>query len=179
MTALADAVLCRCRRLDSNQIRTIANGAFAGLTALTELYGAGLWAVRSCCFLLNSCACSRGGFRCRDVSGNGFSTITNGAFAGLTALTGLYGTGLWGGRSLLLTALLMHLLTRWFAGAGTCTETRSAPSPAGPLADWRRLLDCPPSGCCLFGCEDCELLCECGKCVFFGQILGVGVSIPR
>jgi hypothetical protein len=47
MTALADAVLCRRRYLDSNQIRTIANGAFAGLTALTSLYGAGLWAWRS------------------------------------------------------------------------------------------------------------------------------------
>jgi hypothetical protein len=29
--------------LYSNQISTIANGAFTGLTALTELYGAGLW----------------------------------------------------------------------------------------------------------------------------------------
>ncbi len=41
--ALAHAVVCRRRRLDSNQIRTIANGAFSGLTALTQLYGAGLW----------------------------------------------------------------------------------------------------------------------------------------
>ncbi len=43
-TALAHAVLCWCRWLSSNQISTIANGTFAGLTALTELYGAGLWA---------------------------------------------------------------------------------------------------------------------------------------
>jgi hypothetical protein len=42
-TALADVVLCRRRRLNSNQISTIANGAFAGLTALTDLYDAGLW----------------------------------------------------------------------------------------------------------------------------------------
>jgi hypothetical protein len=32
----------RCRYLDSNQISTIANGTFAALTVLTQLYGAGL-----------------------------------------------------------------------------------------------------------------------------------------
>jgi hypothetical protein len=29
--------------LNNNQISTIANGTFAGLTALQYLYGAGLW----------------------------------------------------------------------------------------------------------------------------------------
>jgi hypothetical protein len=29
--------------LDNNTISTIANGAFTGLTALTSLYGVGLW----------------------------------------------------------------------------------------------------------------------------------------
>jgi hypothetical protein len=43
VTALAHAVVCRRRWLYTNQISTIANGAFTGLTALTELYGAGLW----------------------------------------------------------------------------------------------------------------------------------------
>ncbi len=43
-TALAHAVVSRCRALYMNQISTITNGTFAGLTALTELYGAGLWA---------------------------------------------------------------------------------------------------------------------------------------
>ncbi len=43
MTALSHAVVCRRRYLYNNQISTIANGAFTGLTALTELYGAGLW----------------------------------------------------------------------------------------------------------------------------------------
>jgi hypothetical protein len=43
VTALAHAVVCRRRYLSNNQISTIANGAFAGLTALTDLYGAGLW----------------------------------------------------------------------------------------------------------------------------------------
>ncbi len=43
MTALAYAVVCRCRDLWNNQISTIANGTFTGLTALTQLYGAGLW----------------------------------------------------------------------------------------------------------------------------------------
>jgi hypothetical protein len=41
--ALADAASCRCRHLSNNQISTIANGTFTGLTALTWLYGAGLW----------------------------------------------------------------------------------------------------------------------------------------
>ncbi len=41
-TALADAVVCRRRRFDSNRISTIANGAFSGLTALQFMYGAGL-----------------------------------------------------------------------------------------------------------------------------------------
>jgi hypothetical protein len=36
-TALAHAVACRRRELHSNQISTIANGAFAGLTALSSL----------------------------------------------------------------------------------------------------------------------------------------------
>ncbi len=43
VTALTHAVVCRRRRLESNQISTIANGAFTGLTALTWLYDAGLW----------------------------------------------------------------------------------------------------------------------------------------
>jgi hypothetical protein len=43
--ALVHAVVCLRRRLSSNQISIIANGAFAGLTALSTLYGAGLWAV--------------------------------------------------------------------------------------------------------------------------------------
>ncbi len=43
MTALAHAVVSRRRQLYSNQISTIGNGAFTGLTALTSLYGAGLW----------------------------------------------------------------------------------------------------------------------------------------
>jgi hypothetical protein len=40
--------------LYSNQISTIANGAFAGLTGLTYLYDAGLWAWAvfvACCFM--------------------------------------------------------------------------------------------------------------------------------
>ncbi len=41
MTALADAVAFR--GLSDNQISTIANGTFAGLTALTLLYDARLW----------------------------------------------------------------------------------------------------------------------------------------
>jgi hypothetical protein len=52
-TAPADAVVCRQRDLNRNQISTIANGTFAGLTALTLLYGAGLWAGLS--LLLASC----------------------------------------------------------------------------------------------------------------------------
>ncbi len=43
VTALAHAVVCLRRELYNNQISTIANGTFAGLTALTVLYGAGLW----------------------------------------------------------------------------------------------------------------------------------------
>jgi hypothetical protein len=42
-TALAHAMVCWRRNLYSNQISTIANGAFAGLTALQTLYGAGMW----------------------------------------------------------------------------------------------------------------------------------------
>ncbi len=42
-TAPAYAVVCRRRSLLSNQISTIANEVFGGLTALTFLYGAGLW----------------------------------------------------------------------------------------------------------------------------------------
>jgi hypothetical protein len=41
-TALTHAVVCRCRSLHSNQISTIASGAFSGLTALRILYDAGL-----------------------------------------------------------------------------------------------------------------------------------------
>jgi hypothetical protein len=41
-TALAHAVVCRHRDLSRNQISTIANGTFSGLTALAGLYGAGL-----------------------------------------------------------------------------------------------------------------------------------------
>ncbi len=43
VTALAHAVACRRRSLNSNQISTIVNGTFVGLTALTVLYVAGLW----------------------------------------------------------------------------------------------------------------------------------------
>jgi hypothetical protein len=43
--ALAHAVVCRCRDLSYNQISTIANGTFTGLTALQYLYDAGVgWA---------------------------------------------------------------------------------------------------------------------------------------
>ncbi len=54
--ALVHAVVCLGRDLFSNQISTIANGAFAGLTALTTLYGTGLW-VFGClwCLLLGTC----------------------------------------------------------------------------------------------------------------------------
>jgi hypothetical protein len=56
-TALAHAVFCRRRWLTSNQISTIANGAFAGLTALTELYGTGLWVrvIFGACCLVFAC----------------------------------------------------------------------------------------------------------------------------
>ncbi len=53
--ALVHAVVCRRRDLSFNQISTIANGTFAGLTALTSLYGVGLWAGRvifGACFLM-------------------------------------------------------------------------------------------------------------------------------
>jgi hypothetical protein len=43
-TALAHGLVFRRRHLSNNQISTIANGAFAGLTALTRLYDVGLWA---------------------------------------------------------------------------------------------------------------------------------------
>jgi hypothetical protein len=43
LTALAHAVVFRRRDLANNNISTISNGAFNGLTALTELYAAGLW----------------------------------------------------------------------------------------------------------------------------------------
>ncbi len=43
---MTDAVACRCRVLSNNQISTIANRTFAGLTALTELYGVGLFGFR-------------------------------------------------------------------------------------------------------------------------------------
>jgi hypothetical protein len=42
VTVLSHAVVCRRRYLGSNQISTIANGVFTGLTALLELYDAGL-----------------------------------------------------------------------------------------------------------------------------------------
>jgi hypothetical protein len=42
-TALANAVVCRARLLQDNQISSIAKGTFAGLTALTQLCDAGLW----------------------------------------------------------------------------------------------------------------------------------------
>jgi hypothetical protein len=54
-TALAHAVVCRRRYLYNNQISSIANESFARLTALTWLYGAGLWAWAafvSCCLVL-------------------------------------------------------------------------------------------------------------------------------
>jgi hypothetical protein len=43
MTAFAHAVVCWRRDLGINQISSLANGTFSGLTALTILYGAGLW----------------------------------------------------------------------------------------------------------------------------------------
>jgi hypothetical protein len=56
VTALADAVACRRRQVDSNRISTIANGAFTGLTALTWLYGAWLWGLGYLWFsLLSAC----------------------------------------------------------------------------------------------------------------------------
>jgi hypothetical protein len=42
-TAPAHALFCRRRWLNSNRISTIANRAFAGLTALRDLCDAGLW----------------------------------------------------------------------------------------------------------------------------------------
>jgi asparagine N-glycosylation enzyme membrane subunit Stt3 len=54
--ALVHAVVCLRRRLSSNQISIIANGTFAGLTALTWLYGVGLWVLGYLwCFLLGTC----------------------------------------------------------------------------------------------------------------------------
>ncbi len=53
--ALVHAVVCLGRDLSFNRISTIANGTFAGLTALTSLYGVGLWAGRmifGACFLV-------------------------------------------------------------------------------------------------------------------------------
>jgi hypothetical protein len=38
--------------LDNNQISTITNGAFSGLTALSRLYGAGLWGLGYLLFFL-------------------------------------------------------------------------------------------------------------------------------
>jgi hypothetical protein len=55
MIALAHAVVCRRRWLNNNQISTIGNGAFAGLTALTQLYDT---AVGLC--LLLAAWCSHG-----------------------------------------------------------------------------------------------------------------------
>jgi ammonia channel protein AmtB len=43
VTALAHALVCWRRSLHMSQISTIADGAFAGLVALTRLYGAVLW----------------------------------------------------------------------------------------------------------------------------------------
>jgi hypothetical protein len=54
VTALAHAVVFLRRQLQGNQISTIDNGTFAGLTALTELYGAGLWVrdvLNACCLV--------------------------------------------------------------------------------------------------------------------------------
>jgi hypothetical protein len=63
-TALAHGLVFRRRHLSNNQISTIANGAFAGLTALTRLYGAGLWAglawsleAQGCNWFLRACVC--------------------------------------------------------------------------------------------------------------------------
>jgi hypothetical protein len=53
-TALAHALVCRRRWLYNNQISTIANGAFAGLTALSQLYGAGLRARSLGCLCISS-----------------------------------------------------------------------------------------------------------------------------
>jgi hypothetical protein len=52
VAAPAHAVVYPYRGLDNNQISTIANGAFAGLTALTGLYGAGLWVLGYLWFVL-------------------------------------------------------------------------------------------------------------------------------
>jgi hypothetical protein len=41
-TALAHMVVCRYSDLSFNQISIVANGTFARLTALAELYGAGM-----------------------------------------------------------------------------------------------------------------------------------------
>ncbi len=43
MTALPHVVAFRRRQLHNNQISSLADGTFAGLTALTVLYVAGLW----------------------------------------------------------------------------------------------------------------------------------------
>jgi hypothetical protein len=51
--ALAHTAVCRRRNLDTNQISTITNGAFAGLPALRELCGAGLGGL--CCVLVFEC----------------------------------------------------------------------------------------------------------------------------
>jgi hypothetical protein len=133
-TALAYAVVCRRRYLFSNQISSIANGAFAGLTALTSLYGAGLsmhvgWVVFACCLLFAwmrgaeglISGCGSGlvarlhvalahAVVCRRRYSNNIriSTIANGAFAGVTALTELYDAGLWARRTLILASWFLH-----------------------------------------------------------------------
>jgi hypothetical protein len=56
LTALAHAVACRRRNLNNNQISMIDNGAFTGLTALRNLYDAGLWGLGYCCFWLLGCS---------------------------------------------------------------------------------------------------------------------------
>jgi hypothetical protein len=102
--ALAHAVACRRRDLDSNQISTIANGAFAGLTALTDLYDAGLWGGRSLLLTALFMHLLTRSFWRRDLHVNQISTVTSGAFGGLTALTDLYDAGLWVGWSLRFVA---------------------------------------------------------------------------
>jgi hypothetical protein len=49
--AHAHTVVCWRRVLSSNQFTTIANGTFAGLTALRDLYVAGLWTLGLCSLL--------------------------------------------------------------------------------------------------------------------------------
>jgi hypothetical protein len=62
-TALSHAVVCRRRYLSRNKISTIASGTFAGLTALTQLYGAGLLALLLTAWCWYGSEALRGGLR--------------------------------------------------------------------------------------------------------------------